>query len=222
MWKESWLWRSSAFKRNTRTLGTQRTKRYTEPVVRKHRKKLEAATWSGEIYDLSYKVKESSRNTSSHPLDETGWTEVTPPELLAKQRRRKEKFIIEGEDEAELRMEAMVSAPQPPEIGAELLEIDTVRGHVRSKRRHRARRLWHDGKHGWQDAALDELIPSQYVWHVRDRNGPPLEAALKRFYGKASAIVCASRCENKPMMRLDIAIPTIEEVEVVVLDGYCQ
>ncbi|KAL3699396.1 hypothetical protein R1sor_017418 [Riccia sorocarpa] len=241
------------------------TKRYTEPVVPKHRKRLEDATWSGEIYDMSYKVKESNTNKSAHPLDETGWTELTTPETPGQVKAKKEKFVIEDEEEDETTEGGNVSAPQPPKFGAELLEIgdeDDLRTvaektliaweilrdgarrlmskyrvvacgycpevHV-GPRGHRARNCgafkhqWRDGKHGWQDAALDELIPSQYVWHVRDKNAPPLEAALKRFYGKAPAIVelCVQAGvevpdKHKPLMRLDIAVPTIEEVELVV------
>lgn len=28
---------------------------------------------------------------------------------------------------------------------------------------------WRDGKHGWQDATVDEVLPPNYVWHVRDQ-----------------------------------------------------
>ncbi|KAH7526437.1 hypothetical protein JRO89_XSUnG0053300 [Xanthoceras sorbifolium] len=48
---------------------------------------------------------------------------------------------------------------------------------------------WRDGKHGWQDAIVDEIFPSNYVWHVQDPKGPPLRSALKKFYGKAPAVV---------------------------------
>ncbi|KAL2609371.1 hypothetical protein R1flu_027944 [Riccia fluitans] len=244
------------------------TKRYTEPVVPKHRKRMEDATWTGEIYDPSYNIKESNTEKSAHPLDETGWTEVTFPEIRSKAKEQREKFIIEDDEEdmqSQVIDEDKVPGPQPPELGAELLEIgdeDDLRTaaektlvawevlrlgarrlmskyrvvacgycpevHV-GPRGHRARNCgafkhqWRDGKHGWQDAALDELIPSQYVWHVRDRNGPPLENSLKRFYGKAPAIIelCVQAGaeipdNHKPLMRLDIAIPTMEEVELVV------
>ncbi|CAA6670762.1 unnamed protein product [Spirodela intermedia] len=39
-------------------------------------------------------------------------------------------------------------------------------------------------KHQWRDGPAPN-----YVWHVRDPVGPPLTAALKRFYGKAPAVV---------------------------------
>lgn len=81
---------------------------------------------------------------------------------------------------------------------------------------------WRDGKHGWQDAVPDEVFPPNYVWHVRDPGGPPLTAKLKRFYGKAPAVVevCVQAGaevpdEYKPMMRLDIVVPDGEEARFV-------
>ncbi|KAG6515374.1 APO protein 1, chloroplastic-like [Zingiber officinale] len=81
---------------------------------------------------------------------------------------------------------------------------------------------WRDGKHGWQDATLDEVIPHNYVWHVCDPNGPPLRTALRRYYGKAPAVVevCVQAGAEipesyKPMMRLDIIVPDSEEARLV-------
>ncbi|MCL7043391.1 hypothetical protein MKW94_028708 [Papaver nudicaule] len=81
---------------------------------------------------------------------------------------------------------------------------------------------WRDGKHGWQDATVDEVVPPNYVWHVRDPMGPSLRGALKRFYGKAPAVVevCIQAGAKvpdiyKPMMRLDIVIPDSEEASLV-------
>lgn len=81
---------------------------------------------------------------------------------------------------------------------------------------------WRDGKHGWQDATLDEVFPPNYVWHVRDPSGPPLRSALKRYYGKAPAVVevCMQAGANipnqyKPMMRLDIVIPDTDEAGMI-------
>ncbi|OMO74733.1 hypothetical protein CCACVL1_16492 [Corchorus capsularis] len=81
---------------------------------------------------------------------------------------------------------------------------------------------WRDGKHGWQDATVAEVLPPNYVWHVRDPKGPPLRSALKRFYGKAPAVVevCAQAGAQipdryKPMMRLDIIIPDSDEANLV-------
>ncbi|PSS15624.1 APO protein [Actinidia chinensis var. chinensis] len=81
---------------------------------------------------------------------------------------------------------------------------------------------WRDGKHGWQDATVDEVFPPNYVWHVQDPKGPPLRSALKRFYGKAPAVVelCMQVGAQipdryKPMMRLDIVIPESDEAFLV-------
>lgn len=81
---------------------------------------------------------------------------------------------------------------------------------------------WRDGKHGWQDATVDEVVPPNYVWHVQDPGGPPLRGALKRFYGKAPAVVemCMQAGTEvpdkyKPMMRLDIVVPASEEARLV-------
>lgn len=82
---------------------------------------------------------------------------------------------------------------------------------------------WRDGKHGWQDATLDEVVPPNYVWHVRDPKGPPLRNGLKRFYGKAPAVIelCVQAGATKipekykAMMRLDIVVPEDEEARLV-------
>ncbi|PIA31571.1 hypothetical protein AQUCO_04900101v1 [Aquilegia coerulea] len=81
---------------------------------------------------------------------------------------------------------------------------------------------WRDGKHGWQDATLAEVFPPNYVWHVQDPKGPPLRSALKRFYGKAPAVIelCMQAGAKvpewyKPMMRLDIVVPDTEEKSLV-------
>lgn len=81
---------------------------------------------------------------------------------------------------------------------------------------------WRDGKHGWQDATVDEVFPPNYVWHVEDPKGPPLKSALKRFYGKAPAVVelcmqAGARIpyKYKPMMRLDIVVPESDEARLI-------
>ncbi|KAI4311836.1 hypothetical protein MLD38_036699 [Melastoma candidum] len=81
---------------------------------------------------------------------------------------------------------------------------------------------WRDGKHGWQDATLDEVLPPNYVWHVKDPKGPPLVNSLKRYYGKAPAVVeiCIQAgakipVKYKPMMRLDIVVPEGGEARFV-------
>ncbi|XVF89280.1 hypothetical protein PTKIN_Ptkin19aG0117200 [Pterospermum kingtungense] len=81
-----------------------------------------------------------------------------------------------------------------------------------------------NGQHGWQAAVLDDLIPSRYVWHVPDVQGPPLQRELRSFYGQAPAVVeicvqagAAVPDQYKPTMRLDIGIPTnLREAEMVV------
>lgn len=81
---------------------------------------------------------------------------------------------------------------------------------------------WRDGKHGWQDATVDEVFPPNYVWHVRDPKGPPLRSAVKRFYGKVPAVVEVCRQAGaqvsdkyKPMMRVDIVVPESDEAWLV-------
>ncbi|CAN4127506.1 unnamed protein product [Withania somnifera] len=63
---------------------------------------------------------------------------------------------------------------------------------------------------GWQHATVDEVFPPNNVWHIQDPKGPPLRSALKRFYGKAPAVV-----EYKPMMRLDIVLSESEDSRLV-------
>ncbi|XP_076900069.1 APO protein 1, chloroplastic-like isoform X2 [Bidens hawaiensis] len=81
---------------------------------------------------------------------------------------------------------------------------------------------WRDGKHGWQDATVEEVFPPNYVWHVQDPNGPPLKSSLKRFYGKAPIVVeicvqAGAPVPHKyiPMMRLDIVVPDGDESRLV-------
>ncbi|KAJ0111108.1 hypothetical protein Patl1_01320 [Pistacia atlantica] len=79
-----------------------------------------------------------------------------------------------------------------------------------------------NGLHAWQEAMIDDLVGPNYVWHVRDLNGPALENNLKRFYGKAPAIVelCVHGGAPVPdqyrsMMRLDVVPPQRDEVDLV-------
>ncbi|PIN17648.1 hypothetical protein CDL12_09681 [Handroanthus impetiginosus] len=80
-----------------------------------------------------------------------------------------------------------------------------------------------NGRHGWQAAILDDLIPLKYVWHVTDVN-KPLERELRKFYGQVPAIVelCVQASaavpeQYKPTMKLDVGIPTnVREAEMVV------
>ncbi|KAJ7522414.1 hypothetical protein O6H91_18G009400 [Diphasiastrum complanatum] len=79
------------------------------------------------------------------------------------------------------------------------------------------------GHHGWQQAALHDIIPHQYVWHVPDVNGPPLAHELRKYYGQVPAVVelCVQAGASiphawRPFMRLDVAIPLLEECDMVV------
>ncbi|XP_020106750.1 APO protein 3, mitochondrial [Ananas comosus] len=85
-----------------------------------------------------------------------------------------------------------------------------------------ARHQFRDGLHAWQEATIDDLIRPNYVWHVRDPNGPPLYNELKRYYGKAPAIVelCVQAgapvpIEYRSMMRLDVVPPARDEYDLV-------
>lgn len=79
-----------------------------------------------------------------------------------------------------------------------------------------------DGLHAWQEATIDDLVGPNYVWHVRHPSGPPLCNNLKRYYGKAPALVelCVQAGAPVPeqyssMMRLDVVPPDIDEVDLV-------
>ena len=86
---------------------------------------------------------------------------------------------------------------------------------------------WRDGKHGWQDATVDEVMPPNYVWHLPEMDGSTTEpirptSALKRFYGKAPAVVevCVQAGAEipevyRPMMRLDVIVPDSDETRLV-------
>ncbi|KAL1203833.1 APO protein 3 [Cardamine amara subsp. amara] len=80
-----------------------------------------------------------------------------------------------------------------------------------------------DGMHAWQEATVDDVVGPNYVWHVRDPNdGSVLDNSLKRFYGKAPAVVemCVQGGapvpdQYKSMMRLDVVYPQRDEVDLV-------
>jgi hypothetical protein len=46
-----------------------------------------------------------------------------------------------------------------------------------------------NGLHAWQEMTIDDLVGPNYVWYVRDLNAPALDNNLKRYYGKAPAVV---------------------------------
>lgn len=79
-----------------------------------------------------------------------------------------------------------------------------------------------NGLHAWQEATINDLVGPNYVWHVRDLNSPPLRNDLKRYYGKAPAVVelCVQAGAPVPdqyrsMMRLDVVPPERDEVDLV-------
>ncbi|XP_059641698.1 APO protein 3, mitochondrial [Cornus florida] len=79
-----------------------------------------------------------------------------------------------------------------------------------------------NGLHAWQEATIDDLVGPNYVWHVRDLHGPALNNNLKRYYGKAPAVVelCVQAGAPVPdqyrsMMRIDVVPPDRDEVDLV-------
>ncbi|KAF6169676.1 hypothetical protein GIB67_004068 [Kingdonia uniflora] len=46
-----------------------------------------------------------------------------------------------------------------------------------------------NGLHAWQEATLDDIVGPNYVWHVKDLHKSVLVNDLKRFYGKAPAVL---------------------------------
>ncbi|EPS57781.1 hypothetical protein M569_17036, partial [Genlisea aurea] len=81
---------------------------------------------------------------------------------------------------------------------------------------------WRDGKHGWQDATVDEVFTPNYVWHVEDPKGAPLRSAGRRFYGKSPAVVevcmqggATAPAKYRAMMRPDIVVPDDDEARLV-------
>ncbi|KAE9453619.1 hypothetical protein C3L33_14499, partial [Rhododendron williamsianum] len=78
-----------------------------------------------------------------------------------------------------------------------------------------------NGLHAWQEAIIDDFVGPNYVWHVRDLNGPALGNNLKRYYGKAPAVVelCVQAGAPVPdqyrsMMRVDVVPPGRDEVDL--------
>uniref|UniRef100_A0A0D9VH51 APO domain-containing protein n=1 Tax=Leersia perrieri TaxID=77586 RepID=A0A0D9VH51_9ORYZ len=84
-----------------------------------------------------------------------------------------------------------------------------------------------DGQHAWQEATVDDLVRPNYVWHVPGDVGggggdAPLANELKRYYGKAPAVVelCVRAgapvpAEYRNMMRLDVVPPARDEYDLV-------
>ncbi|KAI7752691.1 hypothetical protein M8C21_029224 [Ambrosia artemisiifolia] len=79
-----------------------------------------------------------------------------------------------------------------------------------------------NGMHAWQEATVFDLVGPNYVWHVADLSGLPLSNDLKRYYGKAPAVVemCVQAGASVPdeyrsMMRLDVVPPCRDELDLV-------
>lgn len=79
-----------------------------------------------------------------------------------------------------------------------------------------------NGLHAWQEATMDDLVGPNYVWHVHDQDRPALDNSLKRYYGKAPAVVelCMQGgapvpIQYRSMMRLDVVSPDRDEVDLV-------
>ncbi|KAL7614467.1 hypothetical protein Lser_V15G08668 [Lactuca serriola] len=80
-----------------------------------------------------------------------------------------------------------------------------------------------NGMHAWQEATVFDLVGPNYVWHVADVAGEvPLCNDLKRYYGKAPAVVemCVQAGARVPdeyrsMMRLDVVPPCRDELDLV-------
>lgn len=79
-----------------------------------------------------------------------------------------------------------------------------------------------NGMHAWQEATIFDLVGPNYVWHVADPSGSPLANGLKRYYGKAPAVVelCVQAgapvpAEYRSMMRLDVVPPCPDELDLV-------
>lgn len=79
-----------------------------------------------------------------------------------------------------------------------------------------------NGLHAWQEATIDDVVGPNYVWHVHDVCGPALDNNLKRYYGKAPAVVelCVQAGAPVPdqyrsMMRVDVVPPDRDEVDLV-------
>ncbi|XP_059306033.1 APO protein 3, mitochondrial-like isoform X2 [Lycium ferocissimum] len=81
-----------------------------------------------------------------------------------------------------------------------------------------------DGQHGWQEATIDDLLSTVYVWHVRNPHaGDLLVDSLKRYYGKLPAVVelfnqagAQVGDDYHCMMREDVAVPGLDEEKLVV------
>lgn len=97
------------------------TVRYSAPVIPKFRKKVEDASRSGDAQDISYRIKENNPKKFAHPLDDTGWTEVSMQEINSEVGEDVE-TSIEIKDDEDMDSEALACESNSA-FGEELLEI---------------------------------------------------------------------------------------------------
>ncbi|CAI7731120.1 unnamed protein product [Closterium sp. NIES-53] len=86
-----------------------------------------------------------------------------------------------------------------------------------------SKQQWRHGQHGWQPAALSDLLPPVPVYHMRHPSGPPLLHELRPFYGRVPALLELCVQAGAPVpdkwrrhFRLDVAIPDVNDVDNVV------
>ncbi|CAM6027068.1 unnamed protein product [Sphagnum balticum] len=177
-------------------------------------------------------IVEDVENSDSDMED---WMSSEDREDGDKEKGEMERKVINDEDDLQIVAEKTLHAWDSLREGArQLMKHYPVKAcgycpevHV-GPRGHRVRlcgafkHQWRKGQHGWQEAALDDLIPPRYVWHVRDINGPPLKNSLRNYYGQAPIIVelCLQAGakvpeQYKPRMRLDVVIPDLDEHDMV-------
>lgn len=81
-----------------------------------------------------------------------------------------------------------------------------------------------DGQHAWQEATIDDLLSTVYVWHIRNPHAAGLLVdSLKRYYGKLPAVVelfsqagAQVGDDYYDMMREDVVVPGLDEEKLVV------
>ncbi|KAH0637841.1 hypothetical protein KY285_035129 [Solanum tuberosum] len=81
-----------------------------------------------------------------------------------------------------------------------------------------------DGQHAWQEATIDDLLSTVYVWHVQNPHaGDVLVDSMKRYYGKLPAVVelfsqvgAQVGDDYYHMMRDDVVVPGLDEEKLVV------
>lgn len=198
------------------------TKRRTKPVY----------SVEGRIVDFESVVENDEME--KHVLDSYLGAKIDEMERSSKCERMDQSNDVEGANLREVSIRTLASWFEMISGAKEMMEKYTVwtcgycpevqvgpKGHkVRMCKasKHQSR----DGMHAWQEATMDDLVGPNYVWHVRDLNGPALDNNLKRYYGKAPAVVelCVHGGAPVPdqyrsMMRLDVVPPERDEVDLV-------